>query len=68
VHSNSGKTVQEILKGKRASIKSAPLEEGSPSWEQIMNLTWEEIEENATNGELGFDTFKKLLGRKRFDK
>ena len=65
---NAGKTVREILKTKRASIKKARLEENSPSWAEILHLTWEEIEERADRNEPGFRTFKKLLERKRFDK
>jgi len=66
--SNAGKTVAEILTTKRASIQNAPLSEGSPSWDEIMHLTWEEIEAKAQRGEPGFRTFHKLLKRKRFDK
>jgi hypothetical protein len=65
---NAGKTVAEILKTKRGNIKTVPLEENSPSWAEILHLTWEEIEERADRNEPGFRTFKKLLERKRFDK
>jgi hypothetical protein len=67
-HKNAGKTVAEILKGKLARIKKAPLDKGSPSWDDIMHLTWEEIEEKAQNREAGFRTFRKLLTDGRFDK
>jgi hypothetical protein len=66
--SNAGKSVAEILKEKRASIKNAPLEPGSPSWDEITELTWEEVEERADRDDPGFRTFKKLLQGKRFDK
>ena len=65
---NAGKTVAEILKSKRAGIKNAALEEGSPSWDDIMHLTWEEIEERHHRREPGFKTFHKLLRQKRYDK
>ncbi len=65
---NNGKTVAEILKGKRGSIKNAALDTGSPSWDDILYLTWEEIEERASRREPGYKTFKKLLKEKRFDK
>lgn len=65
---NAGKTVAKILLGKRAGIKNAPLEKGSPSWDDIMQLTWEEVEERARRGEPGFRTFQKLLTRKRYNK
>ena len=67
-HANTGKTVAQILKSKRASIKDAALEEGSPSWDDILDLMWEELKRRATRGEPGFRTFKKLLDRKRFNK
>jgi len=66
--SNDGKTVSEILATKQARIKNAPLEEGSPSWDDIMHLTWEEIEERSRRGETGYKTFHKLLSAKRFNK
>ena len=65
---NAGKTVEEILKGKKAGIKQAQLEECSPSWDDIMGLTWEEIEEKARNREPGFQTIHKLLKRRKFNK
>ena len=65
---NAGKTIAEILKGKQARIKNAPLDEGSPSWNDILHLTWEELEEKARRGEPGFRTFQKLLKRKRYNK
>jgi hypothetical protein len=65
---NAGKTVEEILKGKRGNIMKAPLEPGSPSWDDILHLTWEEVEERADRREPGFRTFKKLLKQRRFDK
>jgi hypothetical protein len=66
--SNAGKTVAEILKGKQGRIKNVRLEAGSPSWDEIMHLTWEEIEEKMRQREPGFQTFHKLLKAKRFNK
>ena len=65
---NTGKTVAEILKDKRASIKQAPLDRGSPSWNDILHLTWEEVVERAEQREPGFRTFRKLLRDGRFNK
>jgi hypothetical protein len=65
---NAGKTVAEILQTKQGSIKNAPLPPGSPSWDDIMSLSWEEIVEKDRQGVPGFATFKKLLERKRFNK
>ena len=67
-HKNAGKTVEEILKKKQGRIKNAPLEDGSPSWDEILHLTWEEIDEGAQRNEPGFRTFHKLLTSKRFNK
>jgi hypothetical protein len=65
---NAGKTVDEILKGKKGSIKDAPLDEGAPSWAEIRNLKWEDIVKGAQQGKRGYRTFKKLLEQQRFDK
>jgi hypothetical protein len=67
-HKNAGKTVSEILAGKKASVRDAPLEAGSPSWSEVVALTWEEVVEQAEADVPGFKTIKKLLGDKRFDK
>jgi hypothetical protein len=66
--SNAGKTVREILKGKKASIKQAALDPGSPSWDDILDLTWEEIHERAKRRIPGYKTFKKLLSAGEYDK
>jgi hypothetical protein len=65
---NVGKTVREILKKKRAGIRQAPLEPGSPSWDDILDMPWEEVVEKAEADEPGFRTIKKLLSGGRFDK
>jgi hypothetical protein len=65
---NTGKTVREILRGKRGYIRACPLEPGSLSWDDILDLTWEEVEENARNRVPGFHTFRKLLTDRRFNK
>jgi hypothetical protein len=58
--SNAGKTVEEILKGKKASIKQAELEEGSPSWDDILGLTWEEIEEESSESRTRIPNYPKV--------
>jgi hypothetical protein len=65
---HAGKTVAEILKGKRADIKCASLDPGSPSCDEILHLTWEEIQAGAKQGKPGYKTFKKLLGSREYDK
>jgi hypothetical protein len=67
-HKNADKTVAEILVGKKASVRNAPLEGGSPSWGEIEGMMWEEVVEKAEADAPGFRTIKKLLGDKRFDK
>lgn len=57
----SGMTVAEILRLKRAAILRARLEHGSPSWDDIMDMSWEEVEENHKRRKSGFKTFHKLL-------
>lgn len=63
-----GMTVEEILKTKRASIKRARLEKGSPSWNDILHLTWEEIVDKQKRRVRGFKTFHKLLKEQEYDK
>ena len=67
-HKYAGKTVEEILKEKQGRIKNAPFDEGSPSWRDILDLTWEEIEQGYQDNEPGFRTIRKLLTRKKYDK
>jgi RHS repeat-associated protein len=67
-HKYAGKTVAEILKGKKGSITNAPLEQGAPGWDQIRSQTWEQIESGASAGKPGYKTIKKLLTDGRFDK
>lgn len=67
-HKNAGKTVREILAGKKGSVRNAPLEADSPSWTEIEGMTWEDVVEKAEADVPGYRTIKKLLGDKRFDK
>jgi hypothetical protein len=67
-HKYAGKTVKEIHKTTQRRIKNAPFDEGSPSWDDIMDLTWEEVEQRAQDNEPGFRTVRKLLDRKKYDK
>ena len=68
MESNAGKTVAEILKGKKASIKDAALGPGSPSWSEILNMPWEEVEKGAKERKPGFKTINKLLTAKEYNK
>jgi hypothetical protein len=61
-------TVREILRRKKGSIRNAALGPGSPSWDDIVDLTWEEITRRAKNREPGYKTFKKLLSAGEYDK
>jgi hypothetical protein len=53
---NVGKTVAQILKEKKASIRTAPLEAGAPSWDDIQDMTWEDVVARARRGDKGFRT------------
>ena len=64
----AGKTVREILAGKLGRIKNAALDPGSPSWDDILDLTWEELDKAAQQGNTGFRTFRKLLQQKGYNK
>ena len=68
MHKHSGKTVREILESKKGSIKDAALDEGSPGWPEILDLTWEVIEDRAKRRRTGYKTIKKLLSGREFDK
>ncbi|MGH7172684.1 MAG: hypothetical protein ACRELG_20580, partial [Gemmataceae bacterium] len=63
----TGKTVAEILKEKKARIKKAPLDPGSPSWDDIRQLTWEEIDRRAKQRKPGYKTIRKLLSAPEYD-
>jgi hypothetical protein len=65
---NNDETVSDILKRKQGRIKNAPLPPGSPSWDDILDLTWAEIKERAVNHDKGFKTFRKLLSDPEYDK
>ena len=58
----------EVLAGKNGSIKNAPLDPGSPSWDDIQDMTVDEIDRAAKANRTGFKTIKKLLKDKRFNK
>jgi len=65
---NMDKTVEEILKSKKGSIKNAPLPPGSPSWNDIVKITLVEIMRRAQRGEIGFKEFYKLLTQGTYNK
>ena len=61
-------TVAQILEHKKAGVRDAPLEDGSPSWDEIETLTWEEVDDRARLGLPGYKTIRKLLSDRRFDR
>ncbi len=65
---DADETVSQILRRKKASIKNAELEEGAPSWEEILDLPFTEIERGARRGLPGYRTIRKLLTDRRFDR
>jgi len=60
--------VLDILKLKKGSIKQAQLPEGAPTWDDLSDITWEQIEAGAGANVPGFRTIRKLLSDKRFDR
>jgi hypothetical protein len=60
--------VRNILRGKQGSIKNAPLEAGAPSWDDILDLPFAEIDRRARRGETGYRAIRKLLTDRRFDR
>jgi hypothetical protein len=49
-------------------VKQAPLPDQSPAWEDLSDMTWEELEACADANLPGFRTIRKLLSDRRFDK
>jgi RHS repeat-associated protein len=69
VHNVCGEDlVSDILKGKKGSIRQAPLPEGAPAWDDVLGMSYAEIEAAAKANTPGFKTIKKLLTDKRFNK
>jgi hypothetical protein len=64
----AGKTVAEILAGKKGSVRDARLPPGSPSWDDILDLAWEDVVQRAKRRIRGYKTIKKLLGNREYDK
>ncbi|HSI35424.1 MAG: hypothetical protein ACAI43_25815 [Phycisphaerae bacterium] len=63
-----GMTVSEVLRQKKASIRTAPLPPGSPSWSELEPMRWEAIESGARQNLPGYKTVRKLLTDQRFDR
>ena len=66
-NANMDKTVEEILKTKKASIKNAPLPPGGPDWKDILKKTLREIKELAQKNKTGYKEIYKLLTDGRFN-
>ena len=66
--SNAGQTVREILGRKKASIRQAPLDPRSPSWDDVLDLAWEELVRRAKARVPGYKTLKKLLSKGEYDR
>ena len=66
--SNAGQTVREILGRKKASVRQAPLDPGSPSWDDILDWSWEELVRRAKGRVRGYKTLKKLLSSGEYDR
>lgn len=60
-HRFSGLSVATIFLGKKASIRNAPLPPGTPGWDEMEKLKWEQVEDGARANDPGFKTVRKLL-------
>jgi hypothetical protein len=67
-HKFAGKKVRDILRAKKAGVRTAPLPSGSPDWTEFEAMTWEDIEVGAAENRPGFKTVRKLLTDRRFDR
>ena len=67
-NANDNKTVEEILKTKKGSIKQAPLPPEGPHWDDILKKTLKEIKELARKGAKGYKEIYKLLNDSRFNR
>ena len=67
-NANMNKTVEEILKTKKGSIKNAPLPPGGPNWKDILKKTLKEIKELAQKNKKGYKEIYKLLTDARFNR
>jgi len=65
---NSNKTVEQILKTKKGSIKNAPLPPGGPNWNDLLKKTLKEIKELAQKGVKGYKEIYKLLTQGEYNK
>jgi hypothetical protein len=61
------KTVGEVLKSKKGSIKNAPLPPGGPNWKDLMPIPMETVRKLAQKGETGYKEIWKLLTDGRFN-
>ena len=62
------KTVSEVLKTKKGSIKNAPLPPGGPNWNDLLPLSMEAVRKLAQKGETGYREIWKLLTDSRFNR
>jgi hypothetical protein len=60
--------VSEILKQKLGRIFHAPLDPGSPTWNELRMMTWGDIEARAREGKPGYQAIHKLLTDRRFNR
>jgi hypothetical protein len=56
------------MRGKKGRIVHVELPPGSPSWDDVRNMLWGEIERGAKAGLTGFKTIKKVLLSHEYDK
>jgi hypothetical protein len=67
-HNYAGMLVADILRLKKASVRTAPLAVGSPPWSEVERMIWEQVEAAARRSDAGMKTVRKLLTDQRFDR
>jgi len=60
--------VSDILKTKKGSIRNAELPSGAPSWDEILDMPFSQIEAGARANLPGYKIIKKLLTDGRFNR
>jgi hypothetical protein len=68
MHKYAGMTVGDILRRKKASVRSAPLPPGTPPWGELEVMVWEDVDLAARSNQPGFRMIRKLLTDSRFDR
>ena len=68
VGANGDQSVNDVLQGKLGSITRVELPPGSPSWDEVRDLTMNDVVQRARQNLTGYKTILKLLTNSRFNK